>query len=105
MIEAGTVLRCLVAVRVRRADYLDVKADVQAEFNGGVQRALRGTVWSTGCRSWYQQADGKNFTIWPWSTWRYWLTTRNVQPHDYRFGMAVAREGASIRCDSVASHA
>jgi len=25
-----------------------------------------------------QQADGRNFTIWPYSTWRYWLQTRKV---------------------------
>jgi hypothetical protein len=72
-------------LRERQADYLDVRPEVQADFNRRVQRALEGTVWSSGCVSWYQQADGKNFTIWPWSTWRYWLQTRHVQPDAYRF--------------------
>jgi hypothetical protein len=49
---------------------------------------LQGTVWSSGCRSWYQQADGRNFTIWPYSTWRYWLETRKVDAAQYRFGQA-----------------
>jgi cation diffusion facilitator CzcD-associated flavoprotein CzcO len=107
MIEAQVhyALRCIDALQAQRADYLDVKATTQAEFNARVQQALRGTVWSTGCRSWYQQADGKNFTIWPWSTWRYWLQTRDVQLHDYRFAKATARTAGSSHCDSVASPA
>jgi hypothetical protein len=57
---------------------------------------LQGTVWSTGCRSWYQQADGKNFTIWPWSTWRYWLHTRQIDPARYHFGKAQTVPAPSV---------
>jgi hypothetical protein len=42
-------------------------------------------VWASGCQSWYQQADGKNFTIWPFSTWKYWLRTRQVRTEHYDF--------------------
>jgi cation diffusion facilitator CzcD-associated flavoprotein CzcO len=92
MIEAQVhyVLRCMEALRDRRADFLDVDRTAQDDFNARVQRALEGTVWNTGCRSWYQQADGRNFTIWPWSTWRYWLATRNLPTEHYRFGRAMA---------------
>ena len=79
------ILECLRELRERQADYLDVLPEAQAAFNRRVQRALEGTVWTSGCVSWYQQADGKNFTIWPWSTWRYWLQTRHVQTSAYRF--------------------
>ena len=79
------ILDCLREVRERGADYLDVSADEQERFNARVQKALEGTVWSSGCLSWYQQADGKNFTIWPWSTWRYWLQTRRVPAGRYSF--------------------
>ena len=79
------VMECLRELRQRNADYLDVNMAEQASFNQRVQRALEGTVWNSGCVSWYQQADGKNFTIWPWSTWRYWLQTRKVRTEHYRF--------------------
>lgn len=87
MIEAQVhyVLECLRELRRRGADYLDVKPEAQRRFNERVQDALQGTVWSAGCASWYQQADGKIFTIWPWSTWRYWLQTRRVAAQDYEF--------------------
>ncbi len=79
------ILQCLHELRARGADYLDVTAEAQSAFNARVQSGLEGTVWSSGCRSWYQQADGRNFTIWPWSTWRYWLETRRVRSADYRY--------------------
>ena len=79
------MVQCLRELRDRRADYLDLRPLAQSDFNERVQRRLRGTVWSSGCRSWYQQADGKNFTIWPWSTWQYWLRMRRMKAADYRF--------------------
>ena len=79
------ILECLRELRERKADYLDVSPQAQRAFNQRAQRALAGTVWSSGCVSWYQQADGRNFTIWPWSTWRYWLQTRHVKSEDYRY--------------------
>jgi cation diffusion facilitator CzcD-associated flavoprotein CzcO len=83
--QVNYVMECLRALGSRRAAYLDLREEVQRDFNARVQQALQGTVWTTGCRSWYQQADGRNFTIWPWSTWRYWLQTRRMQPADYVF--------------------
>ncbi|MDE2433699.1 MAG: hypothetical protein KGN37_12745, partial [Burkholderiales bacterium] len=50
-----------------------------------VTEHLKGTVWSSGCRSWYQTAEGTNFAIWPKSTWRYWLETRRVNEADYEW--------------------
>ncbi|WP_430292831.1 flavin-containing monooxygenase [Pseudomonas sp. B1-22] len=87
MIEAQVhyILESIQALRARGADFLDVRPDAQRRFNERVQDALKGTVWNSGCVSWYQQADGKNFSMWPWSTWRYWLATRHLPAHDYRF--------------------
>jgi cation diffusion facilitator CzcD-associated flavoprotein CzcO len=90
MIEAQVryVLDCMRELRRRGADWLDVRPPAQRRFNERLQAALDGTVWTSGCTSWYQQADGRNFTIWPWSTVRYWLETRRVAAGDYEFGRA-----------------
>ena len=87
MIEAQVhyVLESIRAVRSRGAACLNVKPQVQAGFNERLQQAFRGTVWSTGCTSWYRQADGRNFSLWPWATWRYWLRTRRVDAASYDF--------------------
>jgi hypothetical protein len=96
MIEAQVryVIECMRLLRERGADYLDIEPQAQRTFNARVQSALRGTVWSTGCRSWYQQEEGRNFTIWPYSTWRYWLETRRPDAALYRFGKALASAAA-----------
>jgi cation diffusion facilitator CzcD-associated flavoprotein CzcO len=92
MIEAQVryILDCMAQLDQRGASYVDVKPEVQRAFNDKVQANLKHGVWSTGCQSWYQTADGVNFTIWPWSTWRYWLQTRHVRPEDYEWVMPTA---------------
>jgi cation diffusion facilitator CzcD-associated flavoprotein CzcO len=79
------ILECLRELESRGADAMVVDPAAQARFNERVQKALAGTVWSSGCKSWYQSADGRNFTIWPWSTWRYWIATRKVHVKHYQF--------------------
>ncbi|MCP5325217.1 MAG: NAD(P)/FAD-dependent oxidoreductase [Oceanospirillaceae bacterium] len=63
--------------------YLDVKREVQNAFNEKIQQDLRNTVWSSGCNSWYQQADGRNFTIWPGTTFAYRRMTRKLDMAAY----------------------
>lgn len=86
--QARYIVECLKLVGQRGADYMDVHRGAQQRFNERVQDQIRRTVWSSGCSSWYQQDNGKNFVIWPWSTWRFWLETREVKAKDYAFGHA-----------------
>jgi len=85
MIESQVhyVVECLKAMKSRNAQTMEVKPEVQERFNDWVQKGLENTVWSSGCASWYLQDDGKNFTIWPGSTWRYRLMTRTVPTNNF----------------------
>ena len=87
MIEAQVhyIMECLRLQRLKRVDYIDLKPEVQRRFNAEVQARARSTVWNTGCRSWYQTAEGTNFAIWPWATWRFWLRTRRVDEQEYEW--------------------
>ncbi|MDR3417770.1 MAG: NAD(P)/FAD-dependent oxidoreductase [Nevskia sp.] len=87
MIEAQVhyILECLRQLERNKADYLDLKPEVQRTFNDTLQQNLKRSVWSTGCQSWYQTAEGVNFTIWPWSTWRFWLRTQRVDAAEYEW--------------------
>lgn len=87
MIEAQIkyIVQCMQMLEQKGADYLDVKPQAQANFLADITRSLQGTVWSSGCKSWYQTADGINFAIWPKSTWKYWLACRKVQAADYEW--------------------
>ena len=35
------------------------RPEVEQRYHAEVQRRMRGTVWSTGCVSWYQDAQGR----------------------------------------------
>ncbi|MGH3344503.1 MAG: flavin-containing monooxygenase [Carbonactinosporaceae bacterium] len=85
MIEAQVdyIMRCLRTLTAKRVRYLDVREAAQSSFNRRLQRRLDGTVWSSGCRSWYLDADGVNRTLWPGSTWRFWLRTRRLNLAHY----------------------
>jgi cation diffusion facilitator CzcD-associated flavoprotein CzcO len=43
-----------------------------AAYDREMQQALAGTVWATGCRSWYKRADGRITALYPYraQTWR-----------------------------------
>jgi hypothetical protein len=100
MIEAQVdyILQCIKLVKDKGVDYLDVKPEAMTRFLGEMTQALQGTVWNSGCKSWYQTAEGINFAIWPKSTWRYWLATRRVDEADYRF--VTCRPSAALNPDA-----
>ncbi|HEX4870015.1 MAG TPA: NAD(P)/FAD-dependent oxidoreductase, partial [Moraxellaceae bacterium] len=93
MIESqmNLIMDCMRLAAQKRADYVDVKPEVQRAFNAQVQRDMQGTVWTSGCKSWYQQADGKNTALWPYTTAKFWLDTRKAKAADYVFGIASQR--------------
>jgi hypothetical protein len=45
--------------------YLDVKPEVQKAHNEALQAQFKGTVWESGCQSWYLNSQGKNTTLFP----------------------------------------
>jgi hypothetical protein len=53
------------------------------------------TVWNSGgCASWYIDANGKNTTIWPDFTWRFWQQTRTFDVAAYELAPASAPAAA-----------
>ena len=74
------------ALRVMDAEgftEFEVRPDAMAAYNAQIQSKLPGTVWMSGCASWYLDADGKNTTIWPDFTWRFRHRTRRFNARAY----------------------
>ncbi|AUN42008.1 flavin-containing monooxygenase [Tsukamurella tyrosinosolvens] len=63
---------------------LDVRADVQEEYNRDIQRRLTATTWNSGCSSWYLTDDGFNATMYPGFASQYVGQLRTVDLQDYR---------------------
>ena len=84
MIEAQAryATAAIAAMREQRLASIDVKPDVEAAFRADLAKKMKGTVWMTGCQSWYQTPDGEVF-LWPAATLDYWRKTRRVDLRDY----------------------
>ena len=84
MIEAQAryATRALQAMRTGRLAAIDVKPAAEQAFRARLADKMKGTVWMTGCQSWYQTANGEVF-LWPAATLDYWWRTRTVALSDY----------------------
>jgi cation diffusion facilitator CzcD-associated flavoprotein CzcO len=85
MIESqiAFVMDALRSLRSHGADIVEVRPDVEAAYNEEVQRRMQGTIWNTGCTSWYQDAQGNNPTLWPDWTWQFRRRTARFDPAEY----------------------
>lgn len=85
MIESQVqyALDAVLLMREKRLKHVDVKPEVQEGFVAGMQSKLKGTVWASGCKSWYLNDSGKNTTLWPGFTFIYRKATRTFRAADY----------------------
>jgi cation diffusion facilitator CzcD-associated flavoprotein CzcO len=70
---------------MKSGDYalLEPRPEVSRRYNDRLQARFDRTVWSSGCKSWYQDASGKNTTLWPGPTAEFMLRTWRFDPGDY----------------------
>ena len=55
-------------MRDKKISKLSIKADILSKHNQLVQKHLKTTVFNSGgCKSYYLDANGRNFAAWPWS--------------------------------------
>lgn len=81
------ILRCLDRLRAQGGTKLEVRAEAQARFNTALQARMQGTAWANGgCKSWYQNKNGKVTTLWPGFTVSFWWQTRTLNEADLRIG-------------------
>jgi cation diffusion facilitator CzcD-associated flavoprotein CzcO len=70
------------------AGEVEVREDVQRDFNTALKAKMDRTVWKSGCRSWYLNENGTNSTIWPGFTVDYWWKTRRARRADFEIKTA-----------------
>ena len=84
--QIGYVVEAVEGLRRSGAPWMDVREDVQTEFNREVQRRLTGTVWTAGCNSWYRTESGKVTNNWTGFVTEYRRRTRRPDPADFTTG-------------------
>jgi len=86
MIEAqiGYVVEALRRMQETGAGALEVRRSAQEAYNARLQSELSGTVWNAGgCRSWYRDEQGRNFTLWPTRTSAFMRLMRRFDADSY----------------------
>jgi len=86
--QLAYALDALRTMQVSGATEFEVRAEVQAAYNYEIQERLAGTVWSTGCASWYIDRNGRNSIMWPGFTFEYRRRTRRFDAEAYRLAPA-----------------
>lgn len=86
MIEAQVqyVLNGLEKMRQRGWTRVEVRSEAQRAYNARTQKKLVGSVWESGCVSWYRTRDGKNTTVWPDFTFKFRSMLREFDDENYR---------------------
>jgi len=94
MIESqlSYVMDALRVMDERGASSFDVRPQAQLAYNERLQAKFPGTVWMSGCASWYLDPAGRNVTLWPDFTWRYRYRTRRFDARAYELRTGVAAE-------------
>jgi len=85
MIESqlNYISAAIAALSASGASLVEPRHEVAAREAAAIQAKLPATVWGTGCSSWYNNAAGKNVTIWPDFTFRYRAATRHFRRDDH----------------------
>lgn len=82
--QIALVMRCVERLRAAPRSSIEVREEAQRAFNERLQRRLERTVWQSGCRSWYLDANGRNSTIWPGLCMEFRVATARFDWRDFR---------------------
>jgi cation diffusion facilitator CzcD-associated flavoprotein CzcO len=81
------VIQAISEARLRSASVTPTR-NAQDSYNSAMQSNLGDAVWSRGCKSWYLDATGRNITLWPGETFRFYESTRKLDPGEYEWADA-----------------
>jgi len=97
MIEAQTryIIAAIKHARAKGIPAIELRPEAQQKAYRRIQQKMKKTVWVSGCRSWYQSADGRIDTLWPATTVSYWWQTRRFRPGDYLVAGGAQTSGAA----------
>ncbi len=71
-------------VREHGAKTVEVRREVEEAFHQELAARSVHTPWlGGGCRSWYLDGEGRNGTLWPDYTFKFWWRTRHFEPQSH----------------------
>ncbi len=78
------IAQAIQKITKKRLKYVDVKAEIQRDYNQDLVRRFEKTVWTNGnCVSWYHTHGGKNTTLYPGFSFQLRLKTHFFKTSAY----------------------
>jgi cation diffusion facilitator CzcD-associated flavoprotein CzcO len=84
--EMAHVIAALRELERANAPRIEVSREAAEAFDRELRAALVGTVWQSGCKSYYLDENGNNPAIWPWHWSAYRRRTARLEPGAYEVG-------------------
>lgn len=81
--QAGYILQAVQTLLNRNLRYLNVRKQAQDAWHKKIQSRMKYTSWTSGCRSWYLDANGENHTLFPGLASEYVLAARQFKSEKY----------------------
>lgn len=85
-VQIHYVVQCIRRILRGDARTLEVRREAQDAYNRALTRRARGTVFATGCRSWYLDENGESPVLWPGFSSEFWWKARSVRWRDFATG-------------------
>ncbi len=83
--QAGYIRRALEHMDAAGVTAIEARREAQDAWNDQIERKSRNTVWlNGGCDSWYIDRNGKNSTLWPDQTFKFFATMKRFRASEYR---------------------
>lgn len=80
--QAAFALRCIEQWRRGEFDAMAPTHEATEQFNAELREAMPGTIWASGCTSWYIGADGQP-SVWPWRASHHREILQQPEPGDW----------------------
>jgi cation diffusion facilitator CzcD-associated flavoprotein CzcO len=90
--QVAHVMAALRAMDREGAEVVEVREETVESYNDEIDARMPGTVWSTGCKSWYLDDTGRNGSLWPDWTFRFRQRAARFDPAEHVLTPAPARE-------------
>jgi cation diffusion facilitator CzcD-associated flavoprotein CzcO len=94
--QVNYVVDALRTMRDEGVDTVEVKREAVRAYNERLDKMHEGTVWTTGCKSWYLDDTGRNSTIWPDWTFRFRRRTQRFDRSAYELRTTPAGEPETV---------
>jgi hypothetical protein len=84
-IECGMrhVIEAVKEMERANARAIELRPEAAEAFDRELRQALAGSVWHTGCTSWYVDENGNNPNQWAWTWTTYRRRTERLDPAAY----------------------